>query len=201
MGQTPEELRQDIERTRRELRDDVDALNEKVSPSAVMRRRTEAARGRFVRVRESVMGSANSGTSRLSHSSSSMTSSAGDAITGAPDAAMRHTEGNPLAAGLIAFAGGWLVGSLLPATQAEQEAAQKVQSRASDMAGPVKEEATQVAQEMKENLREPARQAVDEVKHSAAESRDTVSAESQAAGQAVAEESRSSAERVQSRDR
>ena len=53
-----------------------------------------------------------------------------DTARQAPTMVREHTEGNPLAVGLIAFAVGWLAGSLVPSSQAEQQAAEQVKERA-----------------------------------------------------------------------
>jgi hypothetical protein len=42
-----------------------------------------------------------------------------------------QTQGNPLAAGLIAFGVGWLAASLIPASRPEQQAAAKAKEHAS----------------------------------------------------------------------
>jgi len=44
-------------------------------------------------------------------------------VQGVPAQATRRTCGNLLAAGLIALDAGWLIGSLVPASRAEQDAA------------------------------------------------------------------------------
>src|SRR3954471_20628164 len=126
----PEEIRRDIERTRRELSQDVDALTEKVTPGRIVERRVERARGAATSLKERVMGSASgtaSGTqdkmSSVSGSVSGAASSVADTATHAPQMAVQKTQGNPLAAGLIAFGAGWLISSILPASQKEQQAA------------------------------------------------------------------------------
>ncbi|HJX43990.1 MAG TPA: DUF3618 domain-containing protein, partial [Geodermatophilus sp.] len=53
----PDAIRRQIEETRRELSYDVDALNEKVNPARVVDRRMAAAKGRFSRAKDAVMGS------------------------------------------------------------------------------------------------------------------------------------------------
>ena len=61
MGQNTEELTTtpaDIEATRSSLTRDIDELTDKVSPSRVIDRRKEAAKGRFGSLRDKVMGSA-----------------------------------------------------------------------------------------------------------------------------------------------
>src|SRR5215218_5037338 len=153
----PDVIRRQIEDTRRELSYDVDALNEKVNPARVMDRRVTAAKGRMTNLKEKVMGTAHDtrsqahgmasnaagsvqGTasnvagsvqgaaSSAAGSVQSAASTAVDTVQQAPDTIVRQTQGNPLAAGMIAFGVGWLVSSLLPATQREQELAQQAES-------------------------------------------------------------------------
>ena len=47
----------------------------------------------------------------------------------------QKSEGNPLAAGLIAFGVGWLASSLIPATRREQQVASQVKEKAGEHAG------------------------------------------------------------------
>ena len=112
----------------------------------------------------------------------------------------RRTQGNPLAAGLVALGAGWLIGSLIPATRKEQEAAAALK----EQARPLVENAQQWAKEAGEQLREPAQAALADVKETAAESLDRVKSEGagvaaevkdhgQQAAAEVREESRSAA--------
>ena len=48
MGQSTEELRAEIEQTRQSMTADVDALQDRVSPSAIVERRKQAARSRVL---------------------------------------------------------------------------------------------------------------------------------------------------------
>ena len=91
MGEA-EELRYEIEGTRDHLGATMVAIEEHVSPRAMVQRRRSAMAERWASLRESVMGKA-----------SDMTSSASDAAQGAPTAAVHQAQGNPLAAGLVAF--------------------------------------------------------------------------------------------------
>jgi uncharacterized protein YjbJ (UPF0337 family) len=92
-------------------------------------------------------------------------------------------DGNPLAAGVIAFGTGWLIGSLLPASQAEQTLAGQASDVVRDHAQPVTQ---RIAEEVKENLREPAQQAAESVKDTVSDAASTVSQETRAATQDVA---------------
>jgi ElaB/YqjD/DUF883 family membrane-anchored ribosome-binding protein len=190
MGQTAEELRNDIERTRQDLSRDVDAISDKVSPGRVMRRRMDQTRGFMSSVRERVMGTASTASSSVSDGASSARSGASDAIASAPDAVLRRTEGNPLAAGAVAFAAGWLVSSLLPATKTEQNAAEAVEDKARGLQEPVKAQAADMTQQIKEPLREQAQHAVQSVRDSAAESAETVQEQAQASAENVRTQAR-----------
>ncbi len=65
MGQSTEELNSEIAGTRQALSSDLDALQDKVSPSAIIERRKAATRSRLAGVKDSVMGSSSSATSSV----------------------------------------------------------------------------------------------------------------------------------------
>lgn len=194
MSNNPEEIRAEIERTRGNLGRDVDALAEKVDPNRVIDRQTDRLKSRWTDLRESVFGSDDGdwgpedGRGRMSQ----FTDDAGEAARNAPETVRRKTRGNPLAAGAIALAAGWLVGSMLPASRKEQEAAATVREKAE----PLVEEAKSAAQDMGESLRPQAEQAVADVKQSAGESVDRVKGEGQHRVDEVREDSRRAAENV-----
>ncbi|MFG1621973.1 DUF3618 domain-containing protein [Kribbella sp. NPDC049227] len=199
MAEDPEELKRDIEQTRRNLGRDVDALTEKVSPSRVVGRRVDRARGGAHRLKEHVMGSADSVGGSAGSAVSTVQdagSKVGDAVGSAPDLARARTRGTPLAAGLIAFAAGWVAAAALPASTRERELAQDTKDKAMEAAGPVKEQAAQLAQEVKENLQEPAQQAVENVKQSASEAATDVADEGRSAAHQVADGAKDSADNV-----
>jgi Protein of unknown function (DUF3618) len=129
-----------------------------------------------------VSDAASSATSTISDTASS----AAAAVQDAPQAVRRKTQGNPLAAGLIAFGAGWLISSLLPASRQEQRVAQQATEKGADLGRPVAEAAKQAAMEVKDNLQEPAQQAVESVTSTASD-----------AGRTVAEEGRAAADDAQ----
>ncbi|MCV2491599.1 DUF3618 domain-containing protein [Geodermatophilus sp. YIM 151500] len=201
----PEAIRRQIEDTRRELSYDVDALNEKVNPARVVDRRMTATKGRITRARDRVMGSASDTSStvqgRASDAASTVqdaASSAAGAVQQAPEAITRQTQGNPLAAGLIAFGVGWLVSSLLPASQKEQELAQQAEAAVREHRDTLIEPAKQAAQEIGEELKPAAQQAAQEVKATAQEATSTVAEEGRSAAQDVQAQAQQSRETVQS---
>jgi cell division septum initiation protein DivIVA len=196
MGKSPEELKQEIEQTRRQLSGDVDSLEDKISPSRVVQRRVVRARGAAGHIRDRVMGPrANSGPSVGDRATSAAASMKESAVS-APGVVRRQSQGNPLAAGLLAFAGGWLVSSVLPASHAEEQTAVAVKDQASQLAGPAKEQARQAAQEVRDNLQEPLQQAVQQVKEHATDAASTVRDEGSATAGEVAGEAKDGAQTI-----
>jgi hypothetical protein len=182
----PEAIRRDIETTRADLSRDVDALTEKVSPGRVVARRVDRAKGAMGSVRDKVMGSSEDTYSGgaaggVTDKASSLASSIGDTASSGPSVARQKTQGNPLAAGLIAFGVGWLASSLVPASQKEQDAATAVKDKATEhsdtLTAPVKEAASNA----KDNLQGPAQEAVQAVKSTATDAAATVKDESSSA--------------------
>src|SRR6476661_1465475 len=212
----PDVIRRQIEDTRRELSYDVDALNEKVNPARVVDRRVTAAKGRLTSVKERVMGSAQDTTSSAHGMASNAAgsvqgaassaagsvqdaaSTAADAVQQAPQQIVRQTQGNPMAAGLIAFGVGWLVSSLLPASQKEKQLAQQAENAVREHKDALLEPAKQAAQEMGEQLKPAAQEAVESVKSTAQDAAATVKDEGQSAVQDVQGQAEQSKQRVQS---
>jgi hypothetical protein len=138
----PEVLRAEIEQTQARLSQDVNALGEAVTPSNIARRQVDKAKGTAVGLKDKVMGSAEDAASsvhgKVSGGSGSVSGGASHlsgAVSQAPQAAKQRAQGNPLAAGLIALGAGWLLGSLLPASQKEREAVVKVKEQAQPLVG------------------------------------------------------------------
>ncbi|GER23108.1 hypothetical protein NCCP1664_16040 [Zafaria cholistanensis] len=186
MSQTPEEIRAEIERTRREVGGDVDALAQKVSPSAAVDRQKTRVRHGLHRLRENVMGAADDvGTSvgDAAHRAGDAAHRAGDAVMHTPEQTVRVTRGNPLAAGLVAFGVGAIVSSLLPPTEKEKEAAALLKEKVEPVAGEVRAAVSEVAHD----LQEPAQEAAAAVKETATESFETVRGEAQSGAEAMKE--------------
>ena len=201
----PDVIRRQIEDTRRELSYDVDALNEKVNPTRVMDRRVSAAKGRVSRMKDKVMGSAQDTGSNAQHMASNATSSVQDmasnaagAVQQAPQTLTRQAQGNPMAAGLIAFGVGWLVSSLMPVSEKEKQLAQQAESVVREHKDTLLEPAKQAGQEMAEQLKPAAQEAVEQVKSTAQDAASAVKDEGQSAVQDVQGQAQDSKETVQS---
>jgi len=180
MVEEPDRVRRDIEATRASLTRDVDLLAEKTSPRQVARRRWTA-------VREKVMGSTEQGRHAVGDTASSVQDKAheaastvqdkahdaADAVRSAPQAVATQTQGNPLAAGIIAFGVGMLAATLMPVTEAERRAGQQIKEHSGDLTEKVKD----VAGDLKDDLSGSAQQAVGEVRATAQDAVQTTKSE------------------------
>jgi len=185
----PEQIRREIERTRSELSDNVNALGDKVNPGSIAKRQVGRVRGAATSVKDAVLGSA----SDAADTGQQVATTMGDAVSSAPNAVARKAQGSPIAAGLIAFGAGLLVSSLLPASEVEQQAAEKVK----DTAQPMVEDLTDTAKEVAGNLKEPAQQAIEEVKTTATDAAATVKDEATSAADDVKTQAQDSKDTVQ----
>ena len=166
MTDSPDQIRAEIEKTRRELGGDVDALADKVSPSKIVDRQTDKVKHALGSVRDKVMGAADDTGAAISDAGSSVAEHVGDA----KDKVVAKAEGNPLAVGLIAFGVGLLAASLIPASAKEKKVAAEVK----DQAQPLIDEVTDVAKDIGANLKEPAQHAAAAVKDAAVDGIETV---------------------------
>jgi len=120
-------------------------------------------------------------------------SGARDAVREAPRRMKRRAQGNPLAAGVVAFGLGMLVSSLIPSSEKEREAVSQLQGNLE----PVKEKATEFAKDVGEGLKPAAQEAAASVKTTAQEGVETVRQEGQSAAQDVKDQAQASKETVQ----
>ena len=208
MTSDPEQIRREIEYTRRDLSAKVDALTEKVNPSRAMQRKVDHARSSMISIKDKIMGTAedtasstaeavnsaasdaaertSSVASDVTERASSAASKATDMVTSIPQAARRQAQGNPLAAGLIALGAGWLVSSLLPPSRKEQELASQATNAVSQQVQPLAQQLGQTAQGMAQNLQKPAQQAVESVQATASRAASTITDQSRSAAEDIA---------------
>lgn len=194
----PAVIRAQIDATRARMSEDVNALTDYAAPSNVAQRQADKVKGAVSSavggVRDRVMGSAQHTASTTGGAVSGAASSVGDAVHGAPAAAAQKTRGNPLAAGLIALGAGWLIGSLLPASSKEAQAAAAVKEHASTVTEPL----VHAAKEAADSLREPAAQAAQAVKETATDAASTVKDEGAEAARSTQQRAADAKDTVQS---
>lgn len=177
MSDSPEAIRADIERTRAELGQDVDALADKVNPSKIADRQTAKIKGVFGSARDRVMGVADDAHG----TASSAVSDVSHATSDAAHAVKAKAEGSPLAVGLIAFGAGLLAAALIPASSKEKDLA----ASAKEQAQPFVDEVSEVAKGVAADLQEPAQEAAAAVQERVSEAAETVKAEATDATNAV----------------
>ncbi|HEX6758207.1 MAG TPA: DUF3618 domain-containing protein [Propionibacteriaceae bacterium] len=211
----PDEIRADIERTRAALSDDVDELAESVKPRNVAGRQVGKVKEAASNLKERVMGSddddysgsavgtvgdrayaAKDAVADKAYAArdtvSEKASDAREAVRQAPSRMKRTAQGNPLAAGVVAFGLGMLVSSLIPSSERERQAVSQLQENLE----PVKEKASEVARDIGEGLRPAAQEAAESVRTTAQEGVESVKQEGQSAAADVKDQAQASKETV-----
>jgi len=154
MGEDPSAIREEIEQTRTQMGDTVEAIGYKTD---VKSRAKESVQGKVDGVRERITG--------VKGSVNDATPSTGDVKQGA-QRAVTVAQANPLGLGLGALAGGFLLGMLLPTTSVENEKLGPVSDDLKDKAKTTAQEAVehgkQVAQEVASNVADTAKETVQE---------------------------------------
>ncbi|MYT80911.1 Protein of unknown function (DUF3618) [Streptomyces sp. MnatMP-M77] len=197
MGTQPDELKAGVESTRAHLAHNVDRLADKVTPGKVARRKAGNAQRRITRVKERVMGAASGNAASGTQGVADTAGQAGEAVKHTveqvghsvretPEQVTQQTQGNPVAAGIIAFGAGMLAATLLPTTDAEERVGAQLREHSDELLEPVKQTAQDVAQDVKQEMREPATEAVDAVKNTAQDAAQTTKQKAQDAGQETA---------------
>jgi gas vesicle protein len=190
MAEEPDRLRRDIEGTRASLTRDVDVLADKTSPR-------QAARRRWTAVREKVMGSTDHArhatddavdtvkdkTSQLGDVASDKAQDAAGVVRSAPQAVARQTQGNPIAAGVIAFGVGMLAATLIPVTDAEQRAGRQIRENSGELTDRIKDVAGDVRPDLKSDVQEAATQLSQTAQDAAMTTKDQAQSSAQDAAQ------------------
>lgn len=190
MTSNPDQLRAQIEQTRGDLSANVNALGEAVKPGNVARHQVDKISSKAGGLKDRVMGSAHD----VMDAGSDAGTGLADQATAVPQKVTSRTRGNPLAMGLIAIGAGWLVGSLMPASEKEAQLATTVK----DQAQPLLAEAQSAAQESMGRLQEPAKEAAQSVVSRAQEAAENVKSEGQQATADVKDTADTARQNVQS---
>lgn len=178
MATRTDELTAQIETTRGRMDRTLDDIGDRAGPG----RLTERLKGAVSNTKDTVMGVAGDTRDTVADSAGSATG-----------AVKRQSQGNPLAAGLVAFGAGLLAGSVLPESRTENKLAREVQSKAqAPLREHVKESASAVTEqvgerldEAKEHIAEEGRHAKDEVAGDVSQRTDAVKQHAQGAADDV----------------
>jgi gas vesicle protein len=195
-----------VARTKADLADKVDDVKEKVSPRRLVGSPVHAVRASV----RSVMGS--EGESSGNGSRGQFTASArqkaggmpqragetaGNAVDGLRDGASSvksKAEGNPMAAGLFAFAAGFLAASLLPPSRRERQLVEKARHEMEPLAN----EAARVGKGIAGELQSTAQRGLERVKDTATQSVEQVRSEAQERARQIQSQAGDAADEVSS---
>jgi gas vesicle protein len=166
MGENPDDIRAEIERTREEMGETVDALGYKTDVKA-------RAKDSIQEKKESVMGVASSAKERLVGAGQSVGDATPDSQQVKQQArrAKSVAQENPLGLAVGAVAVGFLAGMLIPSTRVEDDKlgsmSDDVIERAKETGQEALEHGKQVAQDAAETVKESGREHADDLKTTA----------------------------------
>lgn len=193
MGKSASEVRSDIEDTREDMSTTIDAIADRTSPGRIIQRRRQwmsdgwrSVRGRVMGRGQDTYGSAGDTAHGVAAGAKDTPGTVVEDARQAPEKVLEQTQGNPIAAGLIAFGGGLLVASLIPPSEAEQRVAGQV----AEQAQPLRDELQRAGQEVAEDLRSTAQEGAEQVKQRASEAAGTVQEDVRSSAGSVQEEAR-----------
>lgn len=163
---TAEELADLVERRRRYVEQDLDAIGDRVSPSRIRERTGQRARRRLHDVRNTVMGSVDDVSTRAGDAAGEATGR----VQAAEEQMEQRVKGNPFGAGLVAFGIGYLIGSVLPGSRRERQMARQVEPVLAEVAS----EAADVAHDVADDLKPAAQEEIGAMKGEAADAASNV---------------------------
>jgi hypothetical protein len=209
MDEEPDRIRNEIEATRTELSRDVNALADRTSPRRVARRRWTAAKQRVRGISDRVMGTpdgrrgassaADAGRHAVEQVGEQARQVAGDVADTArrgPEVVARQTQGNPVAAGVIAFGVGLLTASLIPVTEVERRAGQRLADQGGELVEPVRRPLAESARQLKDDLSGSVTDAAQRVKQRAAQGAQATVEQTRSSTQATVDETRDAVRRA-----
>jgi gas vesicle protein len=170
-----------VARTKENVAEKVDEVKDRVSPVRVAKRQRLKLRSAF----HSFMGADGDGTDlrgavtqrsgELAGRAGDATNAAVDALQSAPHVARQKAENKPFAAALLSFSAGFLLASVLPPTEREQQLTERLR----EGVRPIAQEALETGRDAAQALGRSAQQGLEDVKQTAAGSVERIKAETQ----------------------
>jgi len=211
MAEEPDRIKDDIEETRSDLARRVDLLAEKTIPTRVAQRRWTAMKEKVMgsptprhaaystrdtgspvdSVREGAKSAAGTLQDKASLAGDKLGDVSGnvtDSVKEMPGAVARQAQGNPIAAGVIAFGIGLLTASLIPATEVEKRAGTQLKDNTDGLIDQVREPLQESAQQIKSDVAGTVKEASERVKETAKDAARTTTAEAKSSAQDVKEQ-------------
>ena len=189
MTSDPDQIRDQIQETRASLSQDVHTLAGTVNPAHAAKRTAATARSAVLGVKDKAMGTATQSVSSTASAAGQKAPAVQEKASAAPGRLRRQVTGNPLAVALIAVGVGWLAGSLLPASSAEEHAAAKVKETAAPAV-------TGAAKDAAASLQDPAKQAAESVKTAATDAAAAVKDQTASSAHDIGDQARAARDTV-----
>jgi uncharacterized protein YjbJ (UPF0337 family) len=204
VAEEPDRIRDEIEYTRADLARNVDRLADKTSPTRVAQRRWTAVKEKVMGTprhaadatadtARSAVGTVQDQASRAGDRAGEAAHDVADSVREAPRKVVRQAQGNPIAAGVIAFGVGLLAASLIPASEAEKRAGQQLRDNAGELADQVREPLRESAQQFRDDMSGTVREAAGQVKETARDAAMTTKDEATSSARSATEETRQAA--------
>jgi len=222
MDEEPDRIRGEIEATRMELARDVNALADRTVPTRVARRRWTATKQRMRGISDRVMGTpagryhgdhahsvadsvrdraataADAGrhvVEQVGDQAKEVAGDVADTVRRGPQLVGQQTQGNPVAAGLIAFGVGLLGASLIPVSDVERRAGQRLTEHGGELIEPVRRPLAESARQLKDDLTGSVTDAAQQVKQRAAEGAQATAEQTRSSTQATVDDTRAAVRR------
>lgn len=214
MDEEPDRIRGEIEATRTELARDVNALADRTVPTRVARRRWTATKQRMRGFSDRVMGTpagryngdrghrastaADAGrhaVEQVGDQAKEVAGDVADTVRRGPQLVGQQTQGNPVAAGLIAFGVGLLGASLIPVSDVERRAGQRLTDHGGELIEPVRRPLAESARQLKDDLTGSVTDAAQQVKQRAAEGAQATAEQTRSSTQATVDDTRDAVRR------
>ncbi len=201
MGQEPSQIRQEIEETRAEMGDTVDALAYKTDVKTRVKESISDKRDRLI---EQVQGTTDKVTGKVGEATPD-----GQQVKEGAQQAVGVAQENPLGLAVGGLAAGFLVGMMLPSSKIEDERvgplADQVKETAAETATEAldrgREVATQVAEQAVEGAKEAGGQAVEAAKEAGQQAMDTAKEASQEQAEELKDSAKEGAQEVKEQAR
>jgi hypothetical protein len=192
--------RAQIERSRADLAATADDLHDRLSPRQAAGRKVARVKSRAGGVIDTTrrvviggpVGQVQQVATRASDTASSLAGTAADGLGTAPARLKSTAEGNPIAAGVVAFGLGLLAATVFGASATEREMAASIGGQLA----PVKEHLQEAAQEIGTTVRDSAQEAAHQVQGTAGSATQELAQQGKTAAAEVAEEGRSAAQDI-----
>jgi gas vesicle protein len=185
VGEEPDRIRAEIEQTRAEMSETVDALGYKADVKTRTKEnlqdKKESAKESIMGVKDKIVGAGDSVTSKISDTGGSVTSTVSDRTPDAEDVKYRARQAksvaqqNPIGLAIGSVAIGFLAGMLLPSTRVEDEklgeasdnVIEKVKETGQEALEHGKQVAQDAAQSAQQTVKESGQEHAQQVKESA----------------------------------